>query len=115
MTTDNTQQPKCDGCGGTIAEHTKLLHCRCDATRYCDEWPNCSPPCHIGRRPVAWRVRGYNQFKTGEPGAWRYIDGASRPKVSDPNCCDIEPLYASGVSGTRDQTFDQAHVDGGKQ
>ena len=45
-------ESKCDGCGGTIAQHDKLLHCRCDQTRYCNEWPNCAPPCHIGARGV---------------------------------------------------------------
>jgi hypothetical protein len=43
-------------------------------------------------RPVAWRVRGYAQFKTGKPSEWRYFDGAARPTVNDPACCDIEPL-----------------------
>lgn len=47
----------------------------------------------LGQRPAAWRVRGYSQFKTGEPGPWRYIDGAERPKVNNPECCDFEPLY----------------------
>lgn len=47
---------------------------------------------------VAWRVRGYGQFKLGKPGPWRYFDGAERPKVNDPECCDIEPIYvARGV------------------
>jgi Lar family restriction alleviation protein len=44
--------------------------------------------------PVAWRVRGYNQFKTGTPRPWRYFDGPEQPKVNDPDCCDMEPLYA---------------------
>lgn len=44
---------KCKGCGGTIAQHTKMLHCRCGQTRYCAEWPNCDPPCLIGRRGPA--------------------------------------------------------------
>lgn len=38
---------RCRGCGGTIAQHDRMLRCRCDHTRYCAEWPNCSPPCHI--------------------------------------------------------------------
>lgn len=42
--------------------------------------------------PVAWRVRGYNQFKTGTPGPWRYFDGPTKPGVNTPDCCDIEPL-----------------------
>jgi hypothetical protein len=44
---------KCKGCGGTIDQHTKLLHCRCDQTRYCAVWPDCDPPCHLGRSPTA--------------------------------------------------------------
>lgn len=43
-------------------------------------------------RPVAWRARGYAQFKTGKPGEWRYYHGADKPKLNDPECCDIEPL-----------------------
>lgn len=51
------------------------------------------------QQPVAWRVRGYNQFKTGTPGQWRYFDGADRPKVNNPEDCDMEPLYGpDGVS-----------------
>lgn len=42
--------------------------------------------------PVAWRVRGYNQFKTGTPGEWRFFDGPDKPRVNDPDCCDMEPL-----------------------
>ncbi|MBB5411892.1 hypothetical protein HDG34_005858 [Paraburkholderia sp. HC6.4b] len=44
---------------------------------------------------VAWRARGYGQFRTGKPGEWRYIDGAGKPTVNDPANCDIEPLYAA--------------------
>lgn len=40
----------CKGCGGTIAQHTKTLNCRCDHTRFCAEYPNCNPPCHIASR-----------------------------------------------------------------
>jgi hypothetical protein len=46
-------------------------------------------------KPVAWRVRGYAQFKTGKPGAWRYFDGPHRPTVNDGACCDVEPLYTA--------------------
>ena len=45
--------------------------------------------------PVAWRVRGYAQFKTGRPGPWRYFDGPDGPAVNTPDCCDVEPLYAA--------------------
>lgn len=47
-----------------------------------------------GRKPVAWRVRGYSKFKTGTPGPWRYFDGEDQPKVNSPQDCDIEPLFA---------------------
>ncbi len=52
---------------------------------------------HVAQQaePVAWRARGYAQFKTGKPGPWRYFDGPTRPKVNDPECCDIEPLYTA--------------------
>ncbi len=43
--------------------------------------------------PVAWRVRGYSQFRTGKPTPWRYVDGEKRPLVNDPACCDMEPLF----------------------
>ena len=49
------------------------------------------------QEPVAWRVRGYNQFKTGNPGPWRYVDGADKPAVNNPDCCDFTPLYAAPV------------------
>lgn len=52
-----------------------------------------TPAQPVQGEPVAWRVRGYNQFKTGTPGPWRYFDG--RPDVNGPDCCDIEPLYAA--------------------
>lgn len=47
----------------------------------------------ITAQPVAWRVRGYSQFKTGKPGPWRYFDGPTQPRVNDPDCCDFEPLF----------------------
>lgn len=43
---------------------------------------------------VAWRVRGYSQFRSGKPGPWRYFDGPTQPMVNDPDCCDFEPLSA---------------------
>jgi len=46
-------------------------------------------------KPVAWRVRGYAQFKTGKPGPWRYFDGPDGPAVNTPDCCDFEPLYSA--------------------
>lgn len=49
-------------------------------------------------QPVAWRVRGYSQFRTGEPGLWRYIEGSEKPKVNLPESCDFEPLYRATVS-----------------
>jgi hypothetical protein len=42
--------------------------------------------------PIAWRARGYAQFKTGMPSEWRYYDGATKPTLNKPECCDIEPL-----------------------
>lgn len=57
------------------------------------------------QEPVAWRVRGYNQFKTGDPAPWRYVDGADKPAVNKPDCCDFEPLYAAPVR-TKDLTDD---------
>jgi hypothetical protein len=45
--------------------------------------------------PVGWRVRGYSAFKTGAPRDWRYVDGPTAPRVNNPECCDIEPLYAA--------------------
>jgi hypothetical protein len=62
--------------------------------------------------PVAWRVRGYNQFKTGNPRPWRYFDGAVRPKVNDPDGCDMEPLYAAAVSQSKQATPPEAAHDG---
>ena len=58
------------------------------------------------QEPVAWRVRGYNQFKTGNPAPWRYVDGADKPTVNKPDCCDFEPLYAAPVR-TKDLTDDE--------
>ena len=55
---------------------------------------------------VAWRVRGYNQFKTGNPAPWRYVDGVDKPSVNKPDCCDFEPLYAAHVR-TKDLTDDE--------
>ena len=55
--------------------------------------PPAPPVQPVQGEPVAWRVRGYNQFKTGTPGPWRYFDG--RPDVNGPDYCDIEPLYAA--------------------
>lgn len=40
----------CKGCGGTVAQHGPLMRCRCDHTRYCDAWPNCSPPCNVATK-----------------------------------------------------------------
>ena len=51
----------------------------------------------VKQEPVAWRVRGYNQFKTGNPAPWRYVDGTDKPTVNIPDCCDFEPLYAEPV------------------
>jgi hypothetical protein len=48
--------------------------------------------------PVAWRARGYGQFKTGQPGPWGYKTGAECPKYNNPECCDIEPLYSAPVA-----------------
>jgi hypothetical protein len=31
----------------------KLIANRCDHTRFCADWPNCNPPCHIATRRVA--------------------------------------------------------------
>ena len=53
-----------------------------------------TPPAAVGV-PVAWRVRGYAQFKTGNPGPWRYFDGPTKLAVNTPECCDMEPLYAT--------------------
>ena len=58
------------------------------------------------QEPVAWRVRGYSQFKTGNPAPWRYVDGADKPTVNKPDCCDFEPLYAAPVR-TKDLTDDE--------
>ena len=44
---------------------------------------------------MAWRVRGYAQFKTGKPGPWRYFDGTEKPNVNTPDCCDVELLYTA--------------------
>jgi hypothetical protein len=49
----------------------------------------------VAQEPVAWRARGYGQYKTGQPGPWGYKTGAERPKYNNPECCDIEPLYAA--------------------
>ena len=45
--------------------------------------------------PVAWRVRGYAQFKKGKPGPWSFFHGPTKPRVNTPDACDIEPLYAA--------------------
>ena len=58
------------------------------------------------QEPVAWRVRGYNQFKTGNPAPWRYVDGVDKPSVNKPDCCDFEPLYAAPVR-TKDLTDEE--------
>ena len=58
------------------------------------------------QEPVAWRVRGYSQFKTGNPAPWRYVDGADKPAVNNPDCCDFEPLYAAPVR-TKDLTDEE--------
>ena len=58
------------------------------------------------QEPVAWRVRGYNQFKTGDPAPWRYVDDVDKPSVNNPDCCDFEPLYAHPVR-TKDLTDDE--------
>ena len=78
-----------------------------------ESWPNADLPpdiaAQITRRlpelfeddapqqaePVAWRVRGYSQFRIGSPGPWRYVDGPTRPIINDESTCDIEPLYTS--------------------
>ena len=49
----------------------------------------------VSQEPVAWRVRGYSQFKTGNPAPWRYVDGTNKPMVNKPDCCDFEPLYTA--------------------
>lgn len=60
------------------------------------------------QEPVAWRVRGYSQFKTGNPALWRYVDGADKPAVNNPDCCDFTPLYAAPVR-TKDLTDDEIY------
>lgn len=52
--------------------------------------------------PVAWRVRGYSQFKTGAPTAWRFYDGAGRPTTNHPQDCDTEPLFTHPQRATLD-------------
>lgn len=49
----------------------------------------------IQAEPVAWRLRGYSQFKTGTPGPWRYSTGPKMPPANVPSDCDFEPLYAA--------------------
>jgi hypothetical protein len=51
-----------------------------------------TPSTQAVGEPVAWRARGYAQFKTGNPGGWCYYDGAGKPNLNNPECCDIEPL-----------------------
>jgi len=60
--------------------------------------------------PVAWRVRGYAAFKTGEPGPWRYVDGPARPKVNNPECCDFEPLYLAAPAAVQPVAQQQPSV-----
>lgn len=57
-----------------------------------------APSLPVREEPTAWRVRGYNQFKTGAPGPWRYFDGPTKPRVNIPSDCDFEPLFASSPS-----------------
>lgn len=65
-----------------------------------------APVQQVEQEPVAWRVRGYNQFKTGNPAPWRYVGGADKPAVNKPDCCDFEPLYTRPVR-TKDLTDDE--------
>ena len=60
------------------------------------------------QEPVAWRVRGYSQFKTGEPRPWRYFDGAGEPAVNTPDCCDFERLYTHPAPQRQPLTEDEA-------
>lgn len=64
-----------------------------------------------GEAPVAWRVRGYAQFRTGKPNEWRYVNGPTRPAVQAPDCCDFEPLYthpSADLRGAAEQALDAA-------
>jgi hypothetical protein len=70
-------EPTCKGCGGTIAQHTKMLNCRCDHTRFCSEYPNCSPPCHLSRVQTADRLHAL---------AGRLLESADKT-------CDSPPQY----------------------
>lgn len=109
----------CKGCGGTIAQHDRLLRCRRDspvqaadrlyaivkrlleaADSTCEQPPEYRRSAlfrildeAIPRSPVGWRIRGYSQFRRGTPTEWRYVDGPEPPKVNIREDCDIEPLY----------------------
>ena len=99
-----------------LREALEQLNCQCGDKcfpvfsgdiEYCE---TCGKPTALAEQaeqePVAWRVRGYNQFKTGNPAPWRYVDGADKPAVNKPDCCDFEPLYASPVR-TKDLTDEE--------
>jgi hypothetical protein len=53
----------------------------------------------------------------GNPPIPTYMEDFSQVRGFAANRAKVarEALAAAGVSGTRDQTFDKAHVDGGKQ
>ncbi len=59
----------------------------------------------VPAEPVAWRVRGYGQFRKHGPGNWLYVDGSAKPDVNAAAECDLEPLYlaAPAVSEPADK------------
>lgn len=71
---------------------------------------NLSIRLRASAQPVAWRVRGYAQFKTGKPGPWRYVDGPDRPAVNNPECCDFEPLYTHEQGALEAQQWGEVRV-----
>lgn len=98
----------CVECGQpTMHMGNKCYSCCQKATKELEDALKASAPVQQAEQePVAWRVRGYNQFKTGNPVPWRYVDGADKPAVNKPDCCDFEPLYAAPVR-TKDLTDDE--------